>query len=116
MWRSAMRAPAARAPAHKCVHTFPWAGTLDLNATPTPPSFTPATCDPAPAYSQAALQRCIANRTVFVLGNSVGRGYAFELRAILEGRAAPTRIEGKKLCQPAPDVGHMIASCDVVRA
>lgn len=53
-----------------------------------PPFLRPAGCELA-ALPPAELRRCLSNRTVYVLGNSVGRNYAFETAAMMQCADAP---------------------------
>lgn len=89
---------------------YPWpAGSF--NAT-TPPFWRPdpvaqPNCD-VRAFDGSNVESCLANRTVFVMGNSVGRGYFFELPAMLTHTSAPDRGWQKEACAKVPgEAGEM---------
>jgi hypothetical protein len=89
---------------------YPWpAGSFDAS---TPPFWRPDPvaqpgCD-VRAFDGDNVETCLANRTVFVMGNSVGRGYFFELPAMLTHTAAPDRGWQKEECTKVPgDAGDM---------
>jgi len=43
--------------------------------------------------------KCMAGKTIYVLGNSVARGYLFELENIMGSINKTPRIEAKVICQ-----------------
>ena len=100
------------------MHTYPWNGTTDVSLSPSPPIFTPNNCPVPPVYTARAMRECLRGRRVFMAGNSVGRGYAFELQGLLSGKAAPSRQEAKTSCtkpmletRTAGFVSQELASC-----
>lgn len=64
----------------------------------------PAAPDAPPLQSYPTLQSCLAHRNVFIFGNSVSRGFAFELMPMLGSVDLISREEQKELCPKASDV------------
>lgn len=90
-----------------CGRTWPIAGNATLDPVA---GYTPRNCIAA-AYSLPleplprtfpALARCLANRSVYIWGNSVSRGFAFELEAMLDNSARASREEQKARCDKLP--------------
>ena len=85
-------------PADSCGVVTPYEGVVRASD---PPFFHASSCR-AFAFSAEQAHACLAGRRVFIIGNSVGRGYAFELRAMLARAAAASREEQKEQCAKAP--------------
>ena len=82
-----------------------------LNASQ-PPYFFPTQCA-LRAWSPAAAQRCLRGRRIFILGNSIARGFGFELLASFFEGPVVQRKDQKGECQPSctiPLVWNDIAS------
>jgi len=104
--------PAAAAAAAHCGRTWPivgdavWEGAVawGFNATNCGAAYYsgPQPAD-APAPTFASLERCLARRRVYVWGNSVTRGFAFELAPMLDNSARVSREEQKARCAKLPD-------------
>lgn len=101
--------PPASEPAH-CGRTWPIRGVSTVVGSSDSWGFSPSNCgaaawsspgDPGAARSAAmtALTTCLANRRVFVWGNSVSRGFAFELPTLIDGAPTVSREEQKELCE-----------------
>ena len=65
-----------------CGQQWPWQGSFDKDV---PPFWRPNTtqCAPLPSRPKSELVRCLEGRTVYVMGNSVARGYFYELGSVL---------------------------------
>ena len=68
----------------------------------------------------AELRACYRNRTVYSLGNSIARQFAFELPTYLFGEAVPARGTQKNLCSKsggaAPELCAVISADGTVTA
>ena len=106
--------PALPAAAPHCGRTWPIvgaavtaglpAGAWGFNATNCGAAYYsgPLSAD-APAPTFLSLERCLARRRVYVWGNSVSRGFAFELSPMLDNSARVSREEQKARCAKLPD-------------
>ena len=90
---SCSRSTCGKAEANRCNNTQ-MVGELDLS---TPPYFHPGNCDVWPHTPVQATQ-CFANRSIFVMGNSVGRASAFELESVLNNGVPLDRDKQKRTC------------------
>jgi hypothetical protein len=87
-----------------------------LNASQ-PPYFFPSQCA-LREWSPAAAQRCLKGRRIFILGNSIARGFGFELLGSYYGGPIVQRADQKGECQPSctiPLVWNDIASFAAAR-
>jgi hypothetical protein len=87
-----------------------------LNASQ-PPYFFPSQCA-LREWSPAAAQRCLQGRRIFILGNSIARGFGFELLGSYYGGPIVQRADQKGECQPSctiPLVWYDIASFAAAR-
>ena len=100
---------AADPPAH-CGRTWPIRGTSTASGAVQSWGFLPSNCgagawagpgspDLAESSARSVLSACLANRRVFIWGNSVSRGFAFELPTLLDGAPTASREEQKGLCE-----------------
>jgi hypothetical protein len=104
--------PAAAAAAAHCGRTWPIVGAAvtegavawGFNATNCGAAYYsgPLLAD-APAPTFVSLERCLARRRVYIWGNSVTRGFAFELAPMLDNSARVSREEQKARCAKLPN-------------
>ena len=85
-------------PLPSCARRWPWSGTFHKDS---PPYWRPIPSQCAlPSRPKSELVRCLAGRTVYVMGNSVGRGFFYELSRVLTDETnIAAREEQKQSCE-----------------
>ena len=78
---------------YKCRRTLPTEGAFFEE----PPYFIPNNCPPPHVYNEDAAERCLKNRTVYVMGNSIARQFLFNIVESLGGDRVD-RENQKKMC------------------
>ena len=100
---------AATPPERHCGRTWPIRGFSNMTGPAHTWGFSPTNCaaasyatpqppDSPPLTSFPTLSKCLARRRVYIWGNSVSRGFAFELGPMLESRTLISRDEQKQRC------------------
>lgn len=77
----------------RCRRTLPSEGVYMQE----PPYFIPKYCPTPHRFDEASSQRCLKNRTVYVMGNSIARQFLFNTVEILGGEAVD-REDQKRYC------------------
>lgn len=78
-----------------CSNRFPHEGVWSVD----PPHWTPSGCS-VRAFNQSSAAQCLKGKTIYVVGSSVARNYAFEMAELL-GAKEMTRTDQVGKCQHA---------------